>query len=92
MSNIISTFVERFKQIEMTEKGIDLLRQINNGKKLFEFKTVVLKKNTVTYKLENKTVHPSTVKSLMGDYLMRGSSTKTVGGYKTELLIIESHG
>lgn len=76
----------------MTEKAIELLRQVTNGKKLYEFKTVVLRKNTTTYKLENKTVHPSTVKSLMGDYLMRGASSKTLGGWKTEILLIESRG
>lgn len=74
----------------MTEKAIHVLRSLNNGKKLFEFKSVVLRKNTITYKLEKQDVHPATIKSLMGDYLMRGSSIKTLGGWKTELVLIES--
>lgn len=76
----------------MTEKGAELLRNLRDGKKLYEFKSVVLRKNTTTYKLDNKTVHPLTVKKLMGDYLMKGSSTKTLGGWKTEILIIEANG
>jgi hypothetical protein len=73
----------------MTEKGIDLLRKLSDGKKLYEYK-IGIKRPTTTYKLENKTIHPSVVKTLFnGNYLMRGSSKRVANGWATEICLID---
>ena len=72
----------------MTEKGSDLLQAMVGGKKLYEFKSVIIRNVPISYKLNQKTIHSATVRSLIKeDFLMRGSSTKTLGGWKTELIL-----
>lgn len=68
----------------MTEKGAEILRQLRDGKKLYECKGVG--NTTTTYKLEKKVVHPSTIKAI-NEFLMRGHSSKTSSGWVTELSI-----
>lgn len=72
----------------MTSKGVDLLQQMNKGKKLYEIKITSAKKAKISYLLEKKTIHPLVVKPLMGEYLIKGGTARIGGGWKTEILLI----
>lgn len=77
----------------------EVINKILKGDKLFQYKSFrmsgqsfnskVLPGNTITYKFEDNTrVHHSIGKSLLKKgILIKGSSSKTLGGWQIELLL-----